>query len=189
MQVLIVYGSKNGGTAGLAHMIATAFEREGWHTDVRDAAERPGIGDFDLVVVGGGLYMNRWVPSVRHWVRAHTPTLKTVPVWFFSSGPLDDSARAGDIAPVPGVAKMARDIEISGHETFGGFLDPDPSGFFARQIAKTSAGDWRNPDHVDEWVHYIVRHTMIREALPVQRTEELAVPVPTRRARAKSSRS
>jgi menaquinone-dependent protoporphyrinogen oxidase len=169
MKALIVYGSKNGGTAGLAHMIATAFEREGWRTDVHDAADRPGIGDVDAVVVGGGLYMNRWVPSVRQWVRQHTSTLKNVPVWFFSSGPLDDSARAGDIAPVPGVAKFANDIEISGHMTFGGYLDRAPKGFIARQMAKRSAGDWRDPDQVAEWVHYICHNARVFAAVPAQR--------------------
>ena len=189
MRVQIVYGSKRGGTAGLAHMIANAFERQGWQTVVNDVVERPGIGDVDVVLVGGSLHLNRWPRDLRHWVRHHTPTLRAVPVWFFSSGPLDDSARQGGIAPVPGVAKLAADIEVSGHETFGGYLEPHPSGFFARQIAKTSAGDWRDPEHVDEWVHYIVRHTMIREALPLQRTEEPAAPEPARRTRSKSARS
>jgi menaquinone-dependent protoporphyrinogen oxidase len=184
MQVLIVYGSKSGGTAGLAHMIATAFEREGWRTDVRDAADQPGIGNVDVVVVGGGLYMNRWVPSVRQWVRRHTPTLKGVPVWFFSSGPLDDSARAGDIAPVPGVAKFAKEIEISGHMTFGGYLDRAPKGFIAKQMAKRNAGDWRDPEQVTEWVHHICHHMRVFGAVPEQRTEaEPVVTSPKRSAK------
>lgn len=172
MRVQIVYGSKRGGTAGLAHMVASAFENEGWQADVRDVADRPGISDVDVVVVGGALYMNRWPGPLSRWVRQHTPTLKAVPVWFFSSGPLDDSARAGDIAPVAQVAKLARDIEISGHMTFGGFLDPHPKGWVARQMARRSAGDWRSPDHVAEWVHYICRHTTVLAEVPQQRTEE-----------------
>src|SRR6185437_10969282 len=99
MRALIVYGTRNGGTAGLSYMIANAFQHEGWQVQLSDAAEAPGIGDVDVVVVGGGLYAGRWVPSVRHWVRHHMATLKIVPVWFFSSGPLDDSARPGDLAP------------------------------------------------------------------------------------------
>jgi menaquinone-dependent protoporphyrinogen oxidase len=172
MQVLIVYGSKRGGTAGLAHMLATAFEREGWHAEVCDAADRPGIGDVDAVVVGGALYMNRWVPSVRHWTRHHMATLKNVPVWFFSSGPLDASARAGDVAPVPGVAKLAAEIEISGHMTFGGYLDAQPQGFVARQMARRYAGDWRDEEHVAEWVHFICRHMRVLAEVPQQRTTE-----------------
>jgi menaquinone-dependent protoporphyrinogen oxidase len=169
MQVLIVYGSKRGGTAGLAHMIATAFEREGWRADVRDAAEGPGIGDVDAVIVGGALYMNRWPKPLRRWVHHHTPTLQKVPVWFFSSGPLDASARAGDIAPVPSVAKLAREIEISGHQTFGGYLDRNPKGYFAHQMAKRYAGDWRDPQQVEEWVHDICRRMSVVTGMPEQR--------------------
>ena len=170
MKALIVYGTKNGGTAGLAHMIATAFEREGWSAEVRDAADAPGIGDVDVVVVGGGLYMNRWVPSVRQWAHRHLATLKVVPVWFFSSGPLDESAAKGDIAPVPGVAKLAAEVEISGHMTFGGYLDPAPNGWIAKQMAKRSAGDWRDPQQVAEWVHLISSKTRVAAAIPAQRS-------------------
>ena len=184
MKALIVYGSKNGGTAGLAHMIATAFEREGWQTEVKDAAERPGIGDVDVVVVGGGLYANRWVPSVRQWVHQHLATLKNVPVWFFSSGPLDDTARAGDIAPVTGVAKLAREVEISGHMTFGGYLDKHPKGFIASRMARRYAGDWRDPEHVAEWVHYICRNMRVLSEVPVQRAEE---PTPAKRTKAQAT--
>jgi len=110
MHVQIVYGSRRGGTAGLAHMMATAFERAGWEVTIADVARRPGIGDVDVVVVGGPLYLNRWPSNLRDWVRHHMATLRVVPTWLFSSGPLDESARAGDIAPVPSVAKLASEI-------------------------------------------------------------------------------
>jgi menaquinone-dependent protoporphyrinogen oxidase len=175
MRALIVYGTRNGGTAGLAHMIATAFQREGWQVQVADSADAPGIGDVDVVVVGGGLYVGRWVPSVRHWVRHHAATLKRVPVWFFSSGPLDDSAKAGDLAPTLSVANLAREVEVSGHMTFGGYLDKQPHGFLARQIAKRSAGDWRSADQVGEWVHLICRQTQLPSTIPTQRRESASV--------------
>lgn len=169
MRVQIVYGSKRGGTAGLAQMVATAFEREGWRATVNDVASRPGIGDVDVVVVGGALYMSRWPAPLRQWVRRHMATLRSVPVWFFSSGPLDGSARTGDIAPTPGVAKLARQVEIAGFMTFGGCLDKTPDGFVARSMAKRFAGDWRDPDHVAEWVRHIVRQTDVMATVPQQR--------------------
>jgi len=176
MKALIVYGTRNGGTAGLAHMIATAFQREGWQVQTADAAESPGIGDVDVVVVGGGLYVGRWVRSVRNWTRHHKATLKIVPVWFFSSGPLDDSARPGDLAPTPSVAKLAREIEVSGHMTFGGYLDKAPKGFFARQMARRYAGDWRDPQQVAEWVHVICRQIELPSTIPAQRAGDSWVP-------------
>jgi len=170
MKALIVYGTRNGGTAGLAYMIATAFQREGWQVQIADAADSPGIGDVDVVVVGGGLYVGRWVPSVRQWVRHHRATLKIVPVWFFSSGPLDDSAAAGDLAPAPSVAKLAREVEVAGHMTFGGYLDKAPRGFLARQMARRYAGDWREPKQVEEWVRLICREMVLPSTIPTQRT-------------------
>jgi len=172
MKALIVYGTKNGGTAGLAHMIGTAFEREGWSVEVRDAADSPGIGDVDVVVAGGALYLSRWVPSVRQWVHRHEATLKVVPVWFFSSGPLDDSAAAGDLAPVPEVTKLARRVEVSGHMTFGGYLDRRPQGFLARLMARRHTGDWRDPAQVAEWVHHICRQTQVVSTIPAQRVPQ-----------------
>ena len=156
-------------------MLATAFEHEGWQTDVRDVTDRPGIGDVDVVVVGGALYLNRWPAPLKKWAGHHLSTLRAVPVWFFSSGPLDDSARAGDIAPTPDVAKLAREIEISGFMTFGGYLDRQAKGFIASRMAKRTAGDWRDPDQVTEWVHHICRHTTVQASVPTQRAEEPVV--------------
>ena len=189
MRVQIVYGTRRGGTAGLAHMIATAFERAGWDVTIDDVAHRPGITDCDVLVVGGPLYMNRWPSDLREWTRHHMATLRNVPTWLFSSGPLDDSARGGDIAPVPSVAKLAREIEIAGHMTFGGYLDPHPSGLVARVMARSYSGDWRDPEQVAEWVHHIVRQyepaapvaaATVAAAVPRQRTDS---PAPAKRPR------
>jgi menaquinone-dependent protoporphyrinogen oxidase len=156
MKVLVVFGSERGGTAGLARMIGTAFQRRGWTAEVRDAIV-PGRVDADLVVVGGALYMNRWHSSARRFVRDHERELREAPVWLFSSGPLDDSARAGDIAPVAQVQAIASRLEAHGHMTFGGRLEARPKGMLARQMAKKMAGDWRDPMHCDEWVEQILR--------------------------------
>jgi menaquinone-dependent protoporphyrinogen oxidase len=179
MKVLVVYGSERGGTAGLAHLIGTAFQRHGWAAEVRDAA-MAGPLDADLVIVGGALYMNRWHRDARRFVAAHQRELLDLPVWLFSSGPLDDSARAGDLAPVGQVQAAAVRVEAHGHMTFGGRLEEHPKGFLARQMAKKLAGDWRDPVQVEEWVQQILRELVpvevdVRDArpaivLPEQRT-------------------
>ena len=173
MRVLVVYGSKRGGTAELARMVGKAFAERGWSVEVQDAASVGSIDEADAVVVGGALYMNRWHRDAVRFVKRHAAALRDRPVWFFSSGPLDDSARAGDIAPVPQVAALAASIEIKGHMTFGGRLAPDAKGFIASRMAKSSSGDWRDPQHVREWVHLICTHDLPGEVvLPTQRTAE-----------------
>jgi menaquinone-dependent protoporphyrinogen oxidase len=159
--VLIVYGSERGGTAGLANMIGTAFTERGWEAQVRPAAQVEHLGDVDAVIVGGAVYLNRWHRDARAFVARHAEELKRLPVWLFSSGPLDDSARAGNLAPVPQVNALARKLEVVGHMTFGGRLEQHPKGFVARRMARRMAGDWRDAGHVREWVHQIITDSRV----------------------------
>jgi menaquinone-dependent protoporphyrinogen oxidase len=156
MRALILHGSKRGGTAGLAEMVGRALATEGIEPDVRPATRRVGdISSYDVVIVGGALYAKRWHPAARRFVKGHARELRERPVWLFSSGPLDDSAVTEDIAPVPVVAALMERIGARGHETFGGRLAPDATGFPASAMAKTRAGDWRDQEHVRRWVSSI----------------------------------
>lgn len=154
MYVLVVYGSTRGGTAGLAHMVADACAVHGIKTEVRRAGDVRDLSKADAVIVGGALYSNRWHPDAVAFVGRHRATLQRLPVWFFSSGPLDDSARSGALAPVPQVTTLAREIEIRGHMTFGGLLDKRPSGLFGK-FAYGAEGDFRDRRHAAEWVERV----------------------------------
>lgn len=164
MQLLVVYGSTRGGTAGLAHMVADACAMQGISADVRRAGDVRDLGDADAVIVGGALYNNRWHPEAVVFVGRHRAALQQLPVWFFSSGPLDTSARSGALAPVPQVNTLAREVEIRGHMTFGGLLDRRPNGLFG-MFAYGTEGDFRDRRHVAEWVERIA--TELRADTPV----------------------
>ncbi len=152
MQILIAYGSKRGGTAGLAEMIGDEFALVGLSTVVKPAREVKHIDEFDAVVIAGALYASRWHRDARRFAGRHANALRARPVWLVSSGPLDDSAGSGDIRPVKQVAKAMSRIGARGHVTFGGRLEPDAKGYPARAMAKKSAGDWRDPAQVHRWV-------------------------------------
>ena len=53
MRVLVVYGSKRGGTAGLAETIGEALVAEGLTADVRSARMPGSPTDYDAVIVAG----------------------------------------------------------------------------------------------------------------------------------------
>ncbi len=151
MRVLIVFGSSRGGTAGLAQMVADALRDDGVEVDVAPADESVRVLDYDAVVVGGALYAFRWHKAARRFVKRHTRELRQRPTYFFSSGPLDDSASRKDIAPVSGVAALMKRVDARGHVTFGGRLLADAKGFPAGAMAKKNAGDWRDIEQVCKW--------------------------------------
>ena len=151
MQVLVVYGSKMGGTEGIAQILADELGARGATVTVADAATDPDPAGADAVVVGGGLYAGRWVKSVRRWVKQHDEALREVPVWCYSSGPLDDSATEHEIPETSSVHKLMARVGARGHLTFGGRLPADAQGFPAASMAKDHAGDWRDADQIRAW--------------------------------------
>ena len=163
--ILIVYGSKLGGTAGLADMLADALREEGFEADIRPADAVGDLEEPDAVIIGGALYMGRWHRDARRFVRRHRAALTERPVWLFSSGPLDASAEEGEIPPVKQVKSLMSRIGARKHETFGGALPTDAKGFPASAMAKEQAGDWRDPEHVARFA---------REIADVLRTEPAA---------------
>jgi menaquinone-dependent protoporphyrinogen oxidase len=156
MRVLIAFGSKQGGTAGLADMIGDAMREAGCETVVSPADGIYDLTEFDAVIIAGALYANRWHRDARRFVKRNTAALRQLPVWLVSSGPLDDSADRQDIPPTKQVAKLASRIGARGHVTFGGHLSEHASGFPASAMAKNHAGDWRDATHVRRWAESVI---------------------------------
>lgn len=178
MRVLVTYGTKRGGTAGIAEMLARALQDEGLQADVRMPDEVQSVTDYDAVVVGGSLYGMRWHKAARRFVKQHTEELRDRPVWLFSSGPLDDSALGSNLPPVRQVQKLMDRVEARGHMTFGGRLEPDAKGFPASAMAKHHAGDWRDERHIRGWAAQLAEELRTLEEthrgrLPSQRAHPM----------------
>jgi menaquinone-dependent protoporphyrinogen oxidase len=167
MRVLVTYGSKRGGTAGLAEMLGAALAAQDLRVDVQPAKEAMGVEGYDAVIVGGALYAGRWHRDARRFIKRHAKVLQSLPVWLFSSGPLDDSAARNELPPVAQVERLMNWIGAWGHKTFGGRLLPDAKGFIASMMAKHRSGDWRDPQLIRAWAEEIAE--ALRAGLPVQR--------------------
>jgi menaquinone-dependent protoporphyrinogen oxidase len=146
MRVLVVFGSKHGGTEGLAHEVGAGLIEAGHEVLVRSARGVDDLSACDAVVVGGALYASFWHKNARRFVRRHEDDLRLMPVWFFSSGPLDDSASKGDIAPTWHVKRWMDRVRARGHVTFGGRLSPEVGGF-----AALPRGDFRDMSAARSW--------------------------------------
>jgi menaquinone-dependent protoporphyrinogen oxidase len=151
MTVLVAYGSKRGGTQGLAEQIGAELAALGDEVRVERARDVKRVGDVEAVVVAGGLYAGRWHKDARRFVSTHERELTALPVWLVASGPLDDSADDGALPPVEHVREAMERVHARGQVTFGGRLEPDAQGFPASAMAKTKAGDWRNAEQVRQW--------------------------------------
>jgi menaquinone-dependent protoporphyrinogen oxidase len=163
MRVLITWGSQRGGTEGIARMLGEALPRDGIVAVLRPAREVRSVTGFDAVIVGGALYANRWHRDARRFVARHLRGLRRVPVWMFSSGPLDDSADRAELPPPRQVRTLMDRVGARGHVTFGGRLAADAKGFPAAAMARKSAGDWRNPARIAAWA------TALAQELPTAR--------------------
>lgn len=151
MRVLVTWGSERGGTAGIGSTLAESLRRDGIEVDAMPARDVASLRGFDAVVVGGALYANRWHRDARHFVKSHVPALRRVPVWFFSSGPLDTTADTNEIPPTSQVATLMRRVGARGHVTFGGRLSPEAKGPMAHAMARRHGGDWRNDARIRAW--------------------------------------
>ena len=158
MKVLVVFGSKMGGTQGIAEVLADELRDRGAEVEVHDATEAPSAAGYDAVVVGGALYAGRWYKPIRKWVKRHTEELSGLPVWFFSSGPLDESATEDEIPETGSVHKLMERVGARGHITIGGRLPEDAKGFPAAAMAKDHAGDWRDPEQIRAWGDEVFEH-------------------------------
>ncbi len=151
MRVLVTWGSKLGGTEGIAQTIGEELGRHGLDVVSEPASRVRDLQGYDAAIVGGALYANRWHRDAHRFVTRNVATLRRMPVWLFSSGPLDDSAEREEIPPPTQVAVLMERVGALGHVTFGGRLPADAKGFPASAMAKKMSGDWRDEDRIRAW--------------------------------------
>jgi menaquinone-dependent protoporphyrinogen oxidase len=179
-KVLVVYGSRHGGTKGIAERIGEVLRTEGLEAEVAPADRAQNVGGADAVVVGSGVYMGSWLNEPLDFMKRHQTELAARPLWLFSSGPLPGSTKeAPDADPVtnalgplegPGSGGRKKVEELSAatnpreHRVFLGAFDPsDPPKAMSERLVRMMpaaksllpAGDFRDWDNVEAWAREI----------------------------------
>ena len=96
LNVLLIYGTRWGGTEKVAQTIAKAIEQEGNSVDVFDAKKSPeNIDSYDLVIVGSGLRADKWTKESVEFIEKNADTLKTKKTALFVSCSMADRKDAG----------------------------------------------------------------------------------------------
>jgi menaquinone-dependent protoporphyrinogen oxidase len=158
LPVLVAFATKHGSTAEIAERIAVTLRAAGCDARVVDADEVHELSGYRAVVLGSAIYMQRLRGSARHFARKHRGALREMPVWIFTSGPLDSGDEDREFPEPRGAASLAERLGARGHVMFGGRLPLDPHNALERAMVHWSppgrrdARDW---DAVDAWARSI----------------------------------
>lgn len=156
MRILIAVASKHGGTYGIATRLRTEFLDLGHDAAVMtiDGSRCP--DGYDAYVVGAAVYGGHWMKQAREFVHDNLITLRSKPLWLFSSGPLGDDVDPDTNAEPPedlGTLAGARE-----HKVFAGRLFKKELGPVERVAAAAvhaPEGDFRDWAEIDEWADHI----------------------------------
>ena len=138
-KVLVAYGSKMGGTAGIAERVADTLRGRGHQVTLAPAGEVPRGTAWDAAVVGSGLYAGHWRREAVRLLEAPRPARARSRGGCGSStaGPW---ATSTPTTPSPCPRRCRRLAERLGAEdvvTFGGrFRAEDASGLIAKAMAQ-----------------------------------------------------
>jgi menaquinone-dependent protoporphyrinogen oxidase len=158
-RTLVVHASRDGSTAEIAETIAHELRRAAVDVDLADAAADSDLTPYGTVVLGSAVYMGRWRPEARRFLKKHQRELAERKVWLFSSGPVgEDAPEANHFTDPPFVKKNAAKIGAQDHVVFGGRVTTDSKSFMARAMAeKMPEGlrDQRDWDKIRAWARKI----------------------------------
>lgn len=145
MKVLVAYSSKRGSTAEIAETVAATLRREGLKVCLEEAGEVCDLDRYDAAVLGSAVYMKRWRGDARHFLKKHRKTLRQMPFWVFSSGPVGDPANDNpEWAEPPKLAEKVEELGGRGHVVFGGCLPSEPKGFMEKAMVEGTPREYRD---------------------------------------------
>lgn len=158
MRILVTAASRHGSTAEIAVELGKALRGAlpGSGVDVVPLSRVSGVAGYDAVVLGSAVYFGRWLDEARWPVTAYAETLRSRPVWLFSSGPVGDPS-VPETAPAD-AAELAAAIGAREHVVFPGALHRELLGVRERLavgLIHAADGDYRDWPAVRAWADRI----------------------------------
>ena len=156
MRVLVTAASRHSATTEIAQAIASTLEHAGLEVEVRRPDEIVDLTRYDAVVVGSAIYAGHWLEPAKDLIDRTASLLSTKPVWLFSTGPIGDPLKPGEL-PVD-VAAMLERSRAREHRLFGGRLDRRDLGIGERAIVRIvgiADGDYRPWAEITAWAEEI----------------------------------
>jgi menaquinone-dependent protoporphyrinogen IX oxidase len=175
MKALVIYGTRWGGTTGIAEKIGNTLEKEGYTVDVLDAKQSAqSISLYDLIIVGSGIRADKWTKEALSFIEKNAELLKTKRTALFVSCQMADGKQESrERAKKLYLEKTAElyGLRPFAFGFFGGFLDFSKShGLFVdilvrvnrRSLRKNGLDtrkvrDTRDWDIIDVWVREVTK--------------------------------
>lgn len=161
--VLVAYDTRLGSTAEVAHFIGEVLAEKGQLVDVKATKHVDNIDDYSLVVIGGAIRFDRWLPGAVDFTRAHRHSLRQVPVAFFFTcltlaSPTSDALKkaasyADQISDLVPEAQPLSVGRFAGVLRFAGV--PWPLRLVLRVLSIATGikeGDYRDWEAIRDWV-------------------------------------
>ena len=160
-EVLVAFATRHGSTAGVAERIAARLRDAGVRASVASAETAGAAAGYDAVVLGSGVYNQRWLPGAETFLRDNLVALGRRPVWLFSVGTFGD--RKPIIGPL--MRREPRDIEAMkasigprDYRVFAGVIERRHWPPLARLLYHALGGrlgDNRDWQDIDDWARAI----------------------------------
>ena len=175
MKALIVYGTRYGATEGTSEEIAKVLRGEGIETRVVDAKKEKvkDISEYDLVVVGSGMQMDRWTKEPENFLKRFKKGLAKKKVAIFVSSGVkaiyehENNKEALERSRTKYLDEKAAKYSLKpiAMEIFGGVMDYNKMGWLAKKTVgmlgekfeeagfkkKDNRYDTRNLNRIRSW--------------------------------------
>ena len=152
MKVMVAVASKYGATFEIAEAIGGVLKEQGIEVDVAAIDRVSELDAYDAVVTGSAVYAGHWLKGAKEFLEANAGTLRALPTWLFSSGPIGDPPKPKE-DPVD-AAPLIEIIAARDHQVFGGKLDKSRLNFGERALVtalRAPEGDYRDWDEIRTW--------------------------------------
>jgi menaquinone-dependent protoporphyrinogen oxidase len=127
LKVLVIYGTRWGGTVGVAEKVGGVLREERCDVDVIDARKSPlTLSSYDLFIVGSGIRADKWTRETVSFLEANAELLRAKKTALFVSCQMADrEGEARDKAKTLYLEKVAEQYDLKPISLgfFGGFLD------------------------------------------------------------------
>jgi menaquinone-dependent protoporphyrinogen oxidase len=159
MNVIIVVGSKHGSTRAIAEAVGDELRIRSVDVTLADAdgeTKNISLDGYDAAVIGSAVYIGHWMKDARAFLDANRESLRKMPVWLFSSGPLGDGSKQPD--DLADVRAFADDVQARDHHIFAGKLDKADLSLAERaavRMVHAPYGDAREWAKVRAWAKSI----------------------------------